>query len=806
MIRWRRGLPIAVALLVAAALAALVLSRVVLRTDMLDLLPRGRTEAARFMLAEVNGGPAARLVLVGIDGAPADRLAAVSRAMADRLRGTALFESVENGAGPGFGAAETAFLFDHRYLLSPAVTPAAFAAPALHDDLSRLVQQLRSSASALAVRFGLADPQGVFLPVAQAWLGASRLRMRDGVWFAPDRDRALLLLQTRAAGMDVTAQDDVVTAIHAAFDAANPGGHPGGAQPGGTQPGGTQPGGTQPGGARPGGARPGGARLLLGGAAVFARDAAATIRGDVRLVSSASVLLIVGLLLWRFRSPWAIAAIFVPITLGVAAGALAVQLAFGFVHGVALGFGITMLGVTADYPVLLIGHRKLKEPASGTIRRIGRAFTLAVTTALLGLTGMLFSGFAGLAQIGLFSVAGLATAAAATRWLLPPLIVAADLAPVPAGDPARLLRIERLRAFRAWALLPVGLGLGFLLARGGLPMEHDLAALSPVPAAALATDASLRAELGAPDAGQVGLVSAPSEQAVLEREEALLPALDALRATGAIGGAELAARLLPSVATQRRRQAMLPDAATLDAALAAAAAGLPLRPQALRAFPQAVAAARAMAPLTPSDVTPPLMRGRLAALLVRDADGWHGLIVPSDVRDPARLRATLQEAGATYIELGQEANGLVATYTGSAWRWLGWGGLVALLALLVGLRDIRMALRVAGAIASALLLTVAILVLQGARLSLLHIVALQFVCGIGLDYALFFARRQLDQEERARTLRTLFVCNAMTVLSFGLLALCRTPLLRQIGVTVAIGAVCALVLAFLVTGAQAHEA
>ena len=67
----------------------------------------------------------------------------------------------------------------------------------------------------------------------------------------------------------------------------------------------------------------------------------------------------------------------------------------------------------------------------------------------------------------------------------------------------------------------------------------------------------------------------------------------------------------------------------------------------------------------------------------------------------------------------------------------------------------------------------------GVRLSMLHLVALQFTAGVGLDYALFYARRQLDEEERARTLRTLVTCNAMTLLTFGLLAFCRTPVLAR---------------------------
>ena len=72
-------------------------------------------------------------------------------------------------------------------------------------------------------------------------------------------------------------------------------------------------------------------------------------------------------------------------------------------------------------------------------------------TAALGLTGMLFSGFPGLSQLGCFSVVGVLVAASVTRWVLPMLIVAADLAPVSAGDPARLLRIERVRTWRGWA-------------------------------------------------------------------------------------------------------------------------------------------------------------------------------------------------------------------------------------------------------------------------------------------------------------------------------------------------------------------
>jgi predicted exporter len=153
-----------------------------------------------------------------------------------------------------------------------------------------------------------------------------------------------------------------------------------------------------------------------------------------------------------------------------------------------------------------------------------------------------------------------------------------------------------------------------------------------------------------------------------------------------------------------------------------------------------------------------------------------------------------------------EIGRILSGYTARAWRWLGWSGLMVLAALAVGLRSPAQVLRVLGAVAAAMLVTVAVLTLLGTRLSLIHLVALQLVAGVGLDYALFFARRQLDTEERARTLRTLVTCNAMTLLTFGMLAACQTPLLRDIGVTVALGAVLAMLFAFLFAGVRPSEA
>ena len=115
-------------------------------------------------------------------------------------------------------------------------------------------------------------------------------------------------------------------------------------------------------------------------------------------------------------------------------------------------------------------------------------------------------------------------------------------------------------------------------------------------------------------------------------------------------------------------------------------------------------------------------------------------------------------------------------------------------------------LRVVGAVVAAQAVTLALLTVAGVRLSSIHLASLLLVAGVGLDYALFMAREGLDIEERARTLRTLITCNAMTLLTFGLLATCATPILHDIGVTIVLGAVLSLGYAFLVAAAPQHAA
>lgn len=89
-------------------------------------------------------------------------------------------------------------------------------------------------------------------------------------------------------------------------------------------------------------------------------------------------------------------------------------------------------------------------------------------------------------------------------------------------------------------------------------------------------------------------------------------------------------------------------------------------------------------------------------------------------------------------------------------------------------------------VTSAIAVSVAVLHVSGERLTLFHLTALLLVLGIGIDYSLFFTRREASTERR-QTGHALRVCAISTLTVFGILAFSSLPVLHAIGLTVFIG-------------------
>jgi len=774
----RRRTAIAIWLVLVMA-SLVIISRSHFTADLSAFLPRTPTAEQQLLMDQLKDGLASRLILVGIEGADQTTHAEVSKAIAQTLRTNLAFVSVNNGQ-PITSERDQSYLFNNRYLLSPAVTPAHFSVEGLHTAISDSIDQLASPAGLLFKSLLPHDATGEMLQLLDQMNSGNRPQLVDGAWASRDGKAALLLIQTRALGSDTDAQKLAMQAIQAAFDNE------------------TMYRATQP-------------KLLMTGPGVFSVVSRDTIKSQVRLIFVVSTLLIALLLLAVYRSLSALLLGFLPVATGILAGIASVSIGFGVVHGITLGFGTALIGEAVDYSIYLFmqsDHARdgANEKNSKTwITHVWPTVRLGVLTSVFGFASLLLSGFPGLAQLGLYSMAGLVAAAAMTRYVLPHLLPANFQIRDVTGAGLTLSRYAALAPRLRWPAIAL------LVASSAVVYQHhdylwsnELAALSPVSAADQALDARLRAGMGAPDVRYVVVVSGDSQEAVLVATEKVSSALQILVEKGALTAFDSASHYLPSHATQRARQASLPVATELKPRLDNAVKDLPVRPQVFAPFLIDVETARNQPLLQRSDLESTSMAMAVDAMLLQQGQRWSALIpltAPENGNiDAAQVRAVLNQAqvpSALFVDMKTESNRLYSSYMTEA-IMLSLAGLLAIVILLLYvLRSPMRVIAVIAPLAAAVLTVTAGLALFGQQLIILHLIGLLLIVAIGSNYALFFNQPQHDDEGThgisPRTYASLLLANLATVLVFGLLAFSSVPVLQAMGVTVAPGIILALI-------------
>ncbi|MDT7836743.1 MMPL family transporter [Aquabacterium sp. OR-4] len=774
--------------LLAMLLGAWVAARSHYSADLSAFLPDRPDARQRLLIEQLQSGIAARSLILGIEGGDAGSRAEASRRLAATLRGSGDFEQVNNGERHGWEGENGAgaWLVQHRYHLSPAVGPGLFEVAGLRDAIDESLSLLGTPAGGLVKPLLHRDPTGETRRLAEALVPAEGPRSEDGVWVSRQAPRAVLLLQTAASGADLDAQAAMLQRVQQAFDQA-----------------------LQRAPALPPQA---GLTLKMSGPPVFAVQSRARIETEVHQFAVAGTVLMGALLLLAFGSLPALAVAFLPVLTGVLGGVAAVSLGFGTVHGMTLGFGSTLIGEAVDYAIYyLIQARGPAGTAPGTGFRLWQRASwptvrLGLLTSVCGFAALLFSGFPGLAQLGVFSVAGLLAAALTARWVLPALMpdgAAGSGLRGPLGRGAVRV-VARLPALRLPLAALAAAALALLLWQRGTLWAGDLASLSPVPRAAMALDAQLRADLSADDERTLVAVPGADLQATLRAAETVGARLDAWVADGRLASYDSPARLLPSLAAQQARLASLPPPELLRARLAEAQAGSPLPAARLEPFVAEVDAARRLPAVERQALAgSPLKAGLDAMLMQRDAahgGGWLALLSlhpGATPADAASLHRVLDGVpGAQVLDLKLELDRLYARYLREAmWQSaLGAAAVVVLLAL--ALRSAPRLLRVCVPLALTLLITLGGLALAGTTLGILHLVGLLLVVAVGSNYALFFDQfaRLPAAAPPADTLASLLLANLTTVGSFALIAQSQIPALAAIGEVVAPGTLLALLL------------
>jgi predicted exporter len=774
-----RSLPLVI-WLAALAICGAVISQTRFVADLSAFMPRMPNARQQMLVEQLRDGVIARLIMIGIEGDDARERARLSRALAQSLRLRPAFTGVQNGDA-STQERDRAYFFENRYLLSPAVTAERFTPEGLRQAINHSLDALAGNAGLVLKAILPRDPTGEMLQLLDQFASDSQPRSLEGVWSSQDGKRALLLALTRVDGSDTDAQAQLIQGIRQAFDEIPN--------------------------------RGADTRLVMSGTSVFSVSSRGTIESEVTRLALASVVLVAALLWLVYRSFVLLALGLLPVVSGALVAIAAVSLGFGHVHGLTLGFGTTLIGEAVDYSIYFFIQRAKGNDSDG---EFWRTIRLGVLTSIAGFAALLGSGFPGLAQLGLYSISGLVAAALVTRYVLGLLI--------PKGVQLRDLSgtgilldqfIGRARRLRWVALFVVLLGAGTVWQQSGAIWNRQLSALSPISKADMQLDMELRRDLGAPDMRYMATFTAPDRETALQLAEQVGAVLQDLVGQKVLGGFSSPAVVLPSLASQRARQAALPDGVQARVNLQQALVGMPIRQERLEGFLTDIQAARVRSTLSRTDLDGTSAALLVDSLLLQRAKDVLVLLplqptraAPNgDVVDLGKVKAALHAAGlskVTLIDLLEETSGIFDSYLKEALTLWALGCLAIVGILLLALRSVPRTLQVAAPLACAVLCVTAAHLASGISLTILHLVGLLLVVAVGSNYALFLdsGAQAASKADRRRTQVSLVVANLTTVASFGLLAFSKVPVLSAFGTTVAPGVFLALVFSAIISRGQ----
>jgi len=664
-------------------------------------------------------------------------------------------------------------------LLSPRISTETFTEASLRAVLKTRFQDMASPFSLISKKWLSADPTGESMAIVQSWRPEHVPEKYSGEWFSADHKQALLIAETKVSGFELDDQENIQSRIYSIFEKVNASIAP--AE---------------------------NVRLIVSGPAVFAVNSRRVIKSEVQIISLTASLLIAAILLIAYRALRLAVISSLPLMTAILAGAVTVGLLFGSIHGITLAFGITLLGVTIDYPIHVYSHLRQGQKPLETLQRIWPTIRLGVATSSVGYIAMASTDMLGLAQLGIFALAGLFAAASFTRFMLPAFL----------GDYTENMkahiRTDRLNILlqpkRNIVIFAVITGIGsFLLLITVFPpvWEHDLSRLSPIPIADIQFDQSLRKELAVPEAQHIIMIEASDVEQVLQQTEQVTSHLQAIKESGVISGFQTPTRYVPSIKSQLNRQSAIPSREQLAHALKRAQSGLPFKEGIFIPFLDAVDHARTQSPITAEKFLETNIGERLSSLLRPISDGWQVRIVLAGLTDENTLMKELDNLAmknVVYLNMKRETDRLMTTYRDEAFLRLAWGSVFIVLILWLGSRNLKSVIAVLVPVSLALFVDLLLLTVIGESLSLFHLVSLLLVLGIGLDYSLFFSRPDKEVNQRIQTLHGVIICASSTVVVFGMLGFSTIPVLHAIGITVSIGVTAAFVLSMVISQYGRH--
>ncbi len=746
----------------------IIATRLSVSSDLGQFLPPIETSdsthsgMAQSVLNDLVQGGHNTLIMIALEGDNAEELASQSRQLVAQLEASQHFKQVKNGSKsvlPG----KDSLIYRYRYLLSKNTNPETFSQPALKETFTQRLDDLQSAQGSIVKRYLRSDPTMETLSILNQWRGDTHLKKKFGVWFDQKGESALILAEMKLTGYDIDQQEFLLNYLETTFESIR---------------------------------KQTDVTMIYSGPARFAVSTRNQIRTEIKWLSTIASLFIVLILAVAYRRIRLVLLSSLPLATALVVALAVSTTIFSSVHGITIAFGMTLIGVSIDYPVHSFSHWINNESLSRSLQKIWPTLLLSVVTTCLGYLSLLLTDFSGLKQLGVFTIVGLISAALVTRYVLPNL----------AGSSGVSLNVERCtqrlqhgRVISPYIALLVLLFSIVLIWMIPSRWETNLTALSPLPEQARKVDQHLRDKLAVADLNHIALIQASDIQKLLELQESLEPGLLSLQKSGAIDSFESLHKYLPSFQQQQRRQAFLPQSSELSKRIIKAQHDLPFQSGTFEQFILDVSASKSLEPIELDGLEKTIVGLKLSGLYLKNDSGYVGLIRFSNVTQPERLIEWAEQqknSQIQYVNIRQLTETTLNRFRSEAMSRLMWGAGIIALFLLLALKPNRRFVSVLATLYSSILITLVLLNSLGEVLSLFHLLALVLVAGIGLDYSLFFSRPDHQLTSRCRTLHGIVVCMISTVSVFGILSFSSIPVLHAMGQTVALGVAISFVLSY----------
>jgi predicted exporter len=527
--------------------------------------------------------------------------------------------------------------------------------------------------------------------------------------------------------------------------------------------------------------------LYMAGLALHNAFGAESAEKEISTVGLFSMLSIILLVVFCFRSAIPLFLAMLSVGFGVLAGFTVSLYCFAQLHIITLVFGSSLIGISIDYAFHYFADffNQSDESASQRLVRVFPGISLGMLSSVLAYFALSLTPFPGLRQIAVFSAAGLIAAWCSVVLLMPFCLQDFKLKHTLPWQGFYHLYNERWPRFAKkyrWILLLV-VSAYCLFAWLNLQPVDDIREIQQPKAELLVQEESIKRLLNYQQDSQFFIVKAQSLAALWQQESLLIKGLQQGIVNGDVGGYSALSDIYPSTEQQQVSINLLDAAFFQTQHLRQMLEELGMDELAIAAIENEFAAEKHR-PLSFEHWLAQMPEPQQAQFL-GCADGVCASVVHLNSLKSLVAMKTLAAAqpAVLFVDPIANINSVLFHYRSMAAYFilLAAGGITLLLMFFLGLRS---ALIIISAPLLAILLTVASLYYLQATFSLFNVFALLLVLGISLDYAIF---QHLGSSHKSTTALAILLSLLTTFMAFGILALSSTAVIQAFGLSLAIG-------------------